>query len=80
MQLIPLEELSGRHNAGKRCFERLLICRPKYWLAEWEENGHKDWHTGLQFGHLGQEIADYYRDKMHIPVKPAGTFKVPAVL
>ena len=48
-----LEELSDRSNAGSRCFERMLMCKP---YSLWYLSPGRQWHDRLKFGMLGQEV------------------------
>ena len=48
-----LEELLDRSNAGSRCFERMLMCKP---YSLWYLSPGRQWHDRLKFGMLGQEV------------------------
>lgn len=51
-----LEELSDRSNVGKRCYERILLCKP---YSIWFLSPGREWHDGLMYGTLGQEIVEF---------------------
>ena len=52
-QIQSLEELSDRTNVGRRCFERVLMCKP---YSIWFLSPGREWHDGLTYGTLGQEV------------------------
>eukprot|EP00891_Asterochloris_glomerata_P000929 jgi/Astpho2/929/Aster-00767 len=73
-----LEEMSSRENLGPakpRCFERVLLCKPRSW-----QNQRHDlpgyWYHYLKFGQLGQDIVNHHRKDLDIPEKDSKAFKV----
>ena len=55
-QVQSLEDLSDRTNAGRRCYERLLMCKP---YSIWFLSPGREWHDGLTYGTLGQEVCSH---------------------